>query len=81
MVSLRAVWGNGDAESTLEVSSSVWLAIKAGKKHASMSVSYYEGQETQVKWWFQDRMLSIHDQDGTCRVDGSHISEVYIDQS
>ena len=77
-VSLRAFWGNGDADSSLAVSGAKWARIQSGQPHIDRSVSYFEGEPLVVYWRFQDGRVTIEDDEGTGRVVDLPVSELLV---
>ena len=61
MVELVAYWGNGDAESRIKVSNSLWEKIKDGKLFNKNSSGYYEGRRFRVFWVFENKKFTILD--------------------
>ena len=69
-VALTAYWGNGDADSTINISATKWEQIKAGAQFKKTAKSYYEGQGYDVTWSFANGVVSIDGEDGMqCVVD------------
>jgi hypothetical protein len=75
-VRLHALWGNGDAESTLVVTQKVWDAINAGERVKRRASAAYEGKRFWVYWFFEERELLISDHEGDMFIGG--ISELHV---
>ena len=60
-IELTAIWGNGDAESTITVSKKIWNDIQNGGKYNKKANSWYEGDKYSVTWAFQNKMVTIED--------------------
>lgn len=69
-VHLTAVWGNGDADSTIKVSRRRWAQIQKGAEYTAGASSWYEGERASVGWHFLDAKVSINGPDGMeCLID------------
>lgn len=77
-VSLRAFWGNGDAESTLTVSGAQWERIQSGQAYGARSISFYEGEASDVYWTFKDGRVSIEDDESTSLAIEKPVSELLV---
>lgn len=72
IVSITAVWGNGDAESTIKLSAQIWQEILKGAEHYETGASWYEGEPGLVSWTFRNGLVSIDGEDGMqCLIDAS----------
>lgn len=70
LIELTACWGNGDADSTIQITSQQWKVIKAGGGFQKSASSFYEGQRSDVTWLFLNSCVSIDGDDGMqCVVD------------
>jgi hypothetical protein len=77
-VTIRALWGNDDAESTIKISPRQWKRIQAGEEFQKQGWGYYEGRRFSVKWRFNNRMVSIVGGDMECIIDDP-IENLYLD--
>ena len=71
-VSVRAVWGNSDAEATLKVTRSQWNRIIAGAEFAAATWAWYEGKRERVTFHFNSPQC------GDLRVDGVEGAEYFL---
>jgi hypothetical protein len=70
-VELTARWGNDDAESSIKMSRSRWMAIQDGAEFVTVAWGWYEGRRFPVVWRFARGEVSIDGEDGMqCVVDG-----------
>ena len=63
-VRITAMWGNDDADSTIEVSRRRWQLIQEGGDYDTTTWSWYEGARPKANWSFSDRELTISLDDG-----------------
>ena len=63
-VELKAIWGNGDVESTIKVSGRRWDEIQNGAEYVTSARYWYEGEQYSVEWHFADGEVSIRGEDG-----------------
>lgn len=63
-VRLTAMWGNDDAESSIEVSPQRWQQIQDGAPYDTTAWSWYEGTRSRASWSFDDGKLTISLDDG-----------------
>lgn len=63
-IQLTAVWGNGDADSTIRISRRRWKNIQEGAEYDTGAASYYEGGRGSVGWRFSGGLLSIFGDEG-----------------
>lgn len=75
-VELTAVWGNGDADSTIKVSRRRWEQIQDGAEYDTSAWSWYEGRRYSVGWHFSDGEVSVHGEDGRECVVGLPVTEL-----
>lgn len=75
---ITAVWGCGDAESTISVSRDQWNAIKSGERHDVASFSVYEGETFAAVWHFMNGEVTIDGEDGRQCVVGLPFSELFV---
>ena len=70
LVKLTAYWGNGDADSTIQITPQQWKVIKSGGGFQKSASSFYEGEIDEVTWLFSNSRVSIDGNDGMqCIVD------------
>jgi hypothetical protein len=74
-VEVTAVWGNGDAESTIRISRRRWRRIQEGQGFETGAWGWYEGERFRVVWSFSGGLVSIHGPGG-----GDHIVEESVDR-
>jgi len=77
-VTIRALWGNDDAESTIKISSAQWKKIQAGEEFEKGGWAYYEGKRFSVEWRFNDRKVTISGGNMECIIDDA-IENLYLD--
>ena len=78
-IQLTAVWGNGDADSTIRISRRRWQHIREGADYATSAASYYEGGRGSVAWHFSGGLLSIlGDDDRECLI-GHPVEDLIVD--
>jgi len=78
-VQLTAVWGNGDADSTIKVSRRRCEAIRAGAEYTTSTRSWYEGRRQRVWWAFSGGKVSIGGGDGMQCVVALPVSELFAE--
>jgi hypothetical protein len=76
-VELTAVWGNGDAESTIKVSRRRWGAIQKGAAHETAAWSWYEGKRSSVVWSFAVGRFSIDGDDCAQHIVGRPVAALF----
>lgn len=59
-ISVRAMWGNGDAESSIQISPFKWGFICRGGSYGHRGVGFYEGERFPVNWVFDGKELNIY---------------------
>lgn len=64
LVHLTAMWGNGDADSSIKVSRRRWHQIQSGEPYDTTTWSWYEGKRTLASWSFRGGELTISLDDG-----------------
>ena len=80
-IDLTVLWGNGDAESTLTILWSQWLAICCGEDFVGESEGRYEGQSFTTFWSFEDRHVSVCNDDGGSAFRGELESLAAVDRT
>lgn len=75
-VRLTAVWGNGDADSSIKVSRRRWDAIQDGAEYVTSAWSSYEGRRYSVTWNFSKGRFSIDGDDGRQCIVADPVSEL-----
>jgi hypothetical protein len=73
---LTAVWGNGDAGSTIKVSRRRWQQIQNGAEYDTSTWSWYEGRRYSVGWHFADGEVSVDGEDGMQCIVGLPVAEL-----
>ena len=63
-IELTALWGHGDAETCLPVSWRMWVRICRGETCCSEAKGCYEGRTFSTYWCFEDRTVSVGNDDG-----------------
>ena len=79
-VCLTAVWGNDDAESTIEISRRRWRDIQDGAHYKTSAWSWYEGDRFSVFWRFADAKVSIDGEDMMQCVVDLPVSELFAEE-
>ncbi len=64
LVELVAVWGNGDADSTIKISRRQWKRIQGGESFEKSTWGFYEGTRFYVRWRFRSGRFSVFGNDG-----------------
>jgi len=77
-VTIRALWGNDDADSTIKISPTQWKKIQAGEEFERGAWGYYEGKRFSVWWRFKERKVTIYGGDMECII-GEPIESLYLD--
>ena len=77
-ITLTALWGNGDAESSIRVSRRIWEKINAGMKFSADSTGWYEGTHQSVYWRFVDGKVYIDGEDGMQCIVGDTIDSLIV---
>jgi|GEM_PF-3991382 len=66
-ISLRALWGNADAQSECDITRRAWVSICRGGKLSRTVRGYYEGERFEVYWSIANRRVSLtSSQGGDC---------------
>jgi hypothetical protein len=77
-ITIRALWGNDDAVSTIKISPRQWKKIQASEEFEKGGWAYYEGRRFSVGWMFKDRKVTISGGDMECIIDDP-IENLYVD--
>jgi phage pi2 protein 07 len=62
-ITIRALWGNDDAVSTIKISPRQWKKIQASEEFEKGGWAYYEGRRFSVGWYFNNRNVTIYADD------------------
>jgi len=81
MVSLTAVWGNDDAESTVRISLSHWKRLVSGSAFTKNAWAWYEGRRYQAQWVFKNGCVTIHGPDAAVHVVDLPLDELFVQES
>jgi hypothetical protein len=76
-VTIRALWGNDDAESTIRIPIRVWEMIQEGEEIRKRAWAFYEGRRFSVGWRFKGGEVFIAADDMECFQ--GPIEELYVD--
>ena len=80
-VSIRACWGNDDAESTIKVSPGRWKSIQEGAQYERNAWGWYEGSRFSVTWKFADGLVSIDGPDGMQCLNQDPLCELVVEDA
>ena len=75
-INLSAYWGDGAAESTIDVSLRRWKSICEGAEYSTSADAWYEGESFTVQWKFKNGMFSIYGSDEM----GDHIYDSPVEE-
>lgn len=80
MKTLKAYWGNDDAESTLTLSSDEWEPVNRGERLEKTATAIHEGVEETVTWVIQDREVTIIGGDASQKMLAWPLNELIVDE-
>jgi hypothetical protein len=77
-ISIRALWANNAATSTIKISPRQWKKIQEGKEFKKGGWGYYERQRFSVSWYFNNRNVTIYADEQEC-IHRDPIEKLYLD--